>query len=145
MLFRSANIPASDQLLAAIKTILIADLVMSLDNVIAVAAAAGGHWVLMIIGLAISIPIVIFGATLLVKLMERFPVIIASGAGLIGFVAGEMAWEDAAIGAWTSPYPASFKYIAAVFCAALVIVLGQWLARRQAARPPPAEVPTNIP
>jgi YjbE family integral membrane protein len=134
------NIEASDNLLAAIKTILIADLVMSLDNVIAVAAAAGGHWILMIIGLAISIPIVIFGATLLVKLMERFPVIIAIGAGLIGFVAGEMAWEDIAIAPWTSPYPASFKYIAAVLCAIFVIVLGQWLARRQAARQPRAEI-----
>src|SRR5213083_951338 len=109
-----AEIEASDKLLSAIKTILIADLVMSLDNVIAVAAAAGGSYVLMIIGLAISIPIVIFGATLLVKLMERFPVIITIGAGLIGFVAGEMAWEDAAIDAWTSPYPKDMKYVAAV-------------------------------
>ena len=70
------DVTASDNLLVAIRTILIADLVMSLDNVIAVAAAAGGHWGLMIIGLAISIPIVIFGATLLVKLMERWPIII---------------------------------------------------------------------
>jgi YjbE family integral membrane protein len=82
------NVEASDNLLVAIRTILIADLVMSLDNVIAVAAAAGGHWALMIVGLAISIPIVIFGATLLVKLMERFPIIITIGAALIGFVAG---------------------------------------------------------
>jgi predicted tellurium resistance membrane protein TerC len=85
----------------AIRTILVADLIMSLDNVIAVAAAAGGHWVLMIIGLAISIPIVIFGATLLVKVMERWPVIITIGAALIGFVAGEMGWEDAAIEGFT--------------------------------------------
>jgi YjbE family integral membrane protein len=126
------DIEASDNLWTAIKTILIADLVMSLDNVIAVAAAAGGHWVLMIVGLAISIPIVIFGATLLVKLMERFPIIITIGAALIGFVAGEMAWEDGAIAAWTSPYPASMKYAAAVIGAAFVVVMGQWLARRQA-------------
>ena len=129
------GVTASDNLLIAIRTILIADLVMSLDNVIAVAAAAGGHWGLMIVGLAISIPIVIFGATLLVKLMERFPVIITIGAALIGFVAGEMAWEDIALSAWTSPYPPSMKYIPALFCAALVVVWGQWLARRaQAAR-----------
>jgi YjbE family integral membrane protein len=126
------NISASDSLIQAIKTILIADLVMSLDNVIAVAAAAGGSLVLLIIGLAISIPLVIFGATLLVKLMEKYPVIIAIGAGLIGFVAGEMAWEDAAIGAWTSPYPGSMKYVVAVIGAAFVILMGQWLARRQA-------------
>jgi YjbE family integral membrane protein len=137
------NITASDNLWTAIKTILIADLVMSLDNVIAVAAAAGGHWVLMIIGLAISIPIVIFGATLLVKLMERYPIIITIGAGLIGFVAGEMAWEDNAIKAWTSPYPASFKYIAALICTAFVIVLGQWLARRAQDERRPTKVPTD--
>jgi len=80
---------------------------MSLDNVIAVAAAAGGHWVLMIIGLAISIPLVIFGATLLVKLMDRWPIIIIIGAGLLGFVAGEMAWEDGAIASLTRQYPRS--------------------------------------
>jgi YjbE family integral membrane protein len=128
------NVEASDNLLAAIRTILIADLVMSLDNVIAVAAAAGGHWALMIIGLAISIPIVIFGATLLVKLMERFPVIITIGAALIGFVAGEMAWEDQAVAAFTSPYPPGMKYAAAVAGAVLVVVWGQWLAGRVEAR-----------
>jgi YjbE family integral membrane protein len=134
------DIDASDNMLQAIKTILIADLVMSLDNVIAVAAAAGGHWGLMIIGLAISIPLVIFGATLLVKAMERYPVIITIGAALIGFVAGEMAWEDHAIASLTDPYPASMKYAAAVAGAVLVVALGQWLARRQAqaAGEPPA-------
>ena len=84
------NIDSSDNLIAAIKTILIADLVMSLDNVIAVAAAAQGNMVLLVLGLAISIPLVIFGATLLLKLMERYPVIITIGAALIGMVAGEM-------------------------------------------------------
>jgi YjbE family integral membrane protein len=128
------NVEASDNLLAAIRTILIADLVMSLDNVIAVAAAAGGHWTLMVVGLAISIPIVIFGATLLVKLMERFPVIITIGAALIGFVAGEMAWEDHAVAALTSPYPPGMKYAAAVAGAVLVVVWGQWLAGRVEAR-----------
>src|SRR5438105_7375215 len=108
------DIQASEHLITAIKTILIADLVMSLDNVIAVAAAAGGSVVLLVLGLAISIPIVIFGATLLVKLMERFPVIVTIGAALIGFVAGEMAWEDDAIAAWTSPYPAAMKYVSAI-------------------------------
>src|SRR6202007_2262702 len=95
-----AEIEASDQLLTAIKTILIADLVMSLDNVIAVAAAAGGSVLLLILGLAISIPLVIFGATLLLKLMERYPVIITIGAGLIGWVAGEMLITDSALTGW---------------------------------------------
>jgi YjbE family integral membrane protein len=124
------EITASDNLMSAIRTILIADLVMSLDNVIAVAAAAGGHVVLLVIGLAISIPLVIFGATLLLKLMERFPVIITIGAALIGFVAGEMAWEDGAIASFTGDYPASMKYVTATAGAVFVVALGKILARR---------------
>ena len=125
------NVSASDNLISAIKTILIADLVMSLDNVIAVAAAAGGSLVLLIIGLGISIPLVIFGATLLVKVMERYPVIIVIGAGLIGFVAGEMGWEDKAIEGFTQNFPSAMKYVCAVLGAAFVVFLGQWLAKRQ--------------
>ena len=81
---------------------------MSLDNVIAVAAAAGGSVVLLILGLAISIPLVIFGSTLLLKLMERWPVIITIGAGLIGFVAGEMVVTDPAIAGWVK---ATFEHV----------------------------------
>ena len=128
------DIQASDNLFVAIRTILIADLVMSLDNVIAVAAAAGGSVVLLVLGLAISIPLVIFGATLLVKLMERWPIIITIGAALIGFVAGEMAWEDKAVEQWTSPYPEDMKYAAAIVGAALVVAWGRWLAHRAEAR-----------
>ena len=124
------DIEASDNLATAIKTILIADLVMSLDNVIAVAAAAGGHWGLLIIGLAISIPLVIFGATLLLKLMERWPIIITIGAGLLGFVAGEMAWEDHAIAGFTANFPAHTKYVMAAIGAIFVVGLGKLLARR---------------
>ena len=90
----------SRHMAAAIKTILIADLVMSLDNVIAVAAAAKGSTVLLIVGLAISIPLVVFASTLLLKLMERFPIIITLGAALLGWVAGEMAITDPAVKAW---------------------------------------------
>src|SRR5260221_12170380 len=103
------NIRASDQLLSAIKTILIADLVMILDNVIAVAAAAGGSYVLLILGLAISIPLVVFGATLLIKLMERFPVIITLGAGLIGWVSGEMLVADGALKGWFTSLGIQYK------------------------------------
>ena len=147
------DIKASDQLFTAIKTILIADLVMSLDNVIAVAAAAGGHMGLLIIGLAISIPLVIFGATLLIKLMERFPVIITLGAGLIGWVAGEMLVTDSALAGWLTslgveyskeaPYVAgySLEIIAAVLGFAIVVVAGKWLAARHEASAAPAEAP----
>jgi YjbE family integral membrane protein len=124
------NIEASDKLWPAIKTILIADLVMSLDNVIAVAAAAGNSYTLLIIGLAISIPLVVFGATLLLKLMERWPIIITIGAGLLGFVAGEMAWEDSAIAGFTSQYPGAMKYVVAAIGAIFVIGLGRILAGR---------------
>jgi YjbE family integral membrane protein len=147
------DIDASDSLMAAIKTILIADLVMSLDNVIAVAAAAGGSLVLLVLGLAISIPLVIFGATMLIKVMERWPVIITLGAALLGFVAGEMAVTDPAIGEWVK---ASFTYVndkpvvagisLAPLCGAVgalfVWGVGTWLARRKsaAAAPVPSEV-----
>ena len=85
---------------AAVRTILIADLVMSLDNVIAVAAAAKGSTALLIIGLAISIPLVVFGSKLLLKLMDRWPVIITIGAALLGWVAGEMAVGDPLVKDW---------------------------------------------
>ena len=148
------HIQASDQLIAAIKTILIADLVMSLDNVIAVAAAAGGSLLLLILGLAISIPLVIFGATLLLKLMERFPVIITVGAALIGWVAGEMLVADAALqGFLTSwgvqyrearPYLGSLSLELAAGVAGIVVVvaLGKWLAARHQAAP---EAPLDVP
>ena len=125
----------NSNLMAAIRTILIADLVMSLDNVIAVAAAAGGSMVLLILGLAISIPLVIFGATLMVKLMERFPIIVVAGAGLIGWVAGETIVSDTilvdhlAANRW-------LHYAAAAAGAAFVIGVGKYLqsrARTQAA------------
>ena len=137
------EIEASDQLLAAIKTILVADLVMSLDNVIAVAAAAGGSVILLILGLAISIPLVIFGATLLIKLMERFPVIITIGAGLIGWVAGEMLVADSALEVWftglgvqyVEGHPKvggfSLEILAGLVGIVIVVALGTLLARRK--------------
>src|SRR5216117_1270588 len=150
-----AEIEASTQLLSAIKTILIADLVMSLDNVIAVAAAAGGSIRLLVLGLAISIPLVIFGATLLIKLMERFPVIITGGAGLIGWVAGEMLVADLALKGWFTSLGVQYKddhplvggyeleWIAAAVGFVIVVALGKWLAKRKAGTAPqtPADVP----
>ena len=140
-----AEIEASTQLLSAIKTILIADLVMSLDNVIAVAAAAGGSVLLLILGLAISIPLVIFGATLLLKLMERFPVIITIGGALIGWVAGEMLVTDPALEGWLTGLGVEFvqakptiaglslEPLAGGVGVAIVVALGKWLAKRHEA------------
>jgi len=147
-----ANIHASEHLLTAIKTILIADLVMSLDNVIAVAAAAQGSVVLLVLGLAISIPLVIFGATLLIKLMERFPVIITIGAGLIGWVAGEMLITDLALRPWLAglgsieyrgqgteikPFigSISLELVCGAIGVVVVVALGKWFARRAVVEP----------
>jgi len=137
-----ANIDGHENLIAAIRTILVADLVMSLDNVIAVAAAAGDSVMLLILGLGISIPLVIFGSTLLMKVMERFPIIITLGGALLGFVAGEMAVSDPALHEWMR---ASFQLlegkpvlagvhleiIVGLIGAALVVLTGKLLARKQ--------------
>src|SRR6202521_6392175 len=143
------DIKAHEHLMSAIKTILIADLVMSLDNVIAVAAAAGGSVVLLILGLAISIPLVVFGATLLIKLMERFPVIITLGAGLIGWVAGAMLGGDVALQPWLTSLGAAYKnskpyvsglsleLIAGAAGVVVVIVLGKWFAKKRATETAP--------
>jgi YjbE family integral membrane protein len=105
---------------AAIRTILIADLVMSLDNVIAVAAAAKGDQVLLIIGLAISIPMVIFGSTLMIKLMERFPIIITLGAALIGWVGGETMASDAVLRDFSAAN--SWFHMTAAACGAVLVL-----------------------
>lgn len=125
-------------LLDAIKTILIADLVMSLDNVIAVAAAAKGDWLLVIIGLAISIPLIIYASTILIKVMEKYPVVITIGAALIGWVAGEMAWDEQVIKPFTSQFPHWFEYIAAGLGAVLVVGAGKYLAGRRESSETPA-------
>ncbi len=114
----------------AIRTILLADLVMSLDNVIAVAAAAKGSTVLLVIGLAISIPLVVFASRLLLTLMDRFPMIITLGAALLGWVAGEMAISDPAVKDWVDSQAPWLHYAAPAFGAAGVVLVGKWLASR---------------
>jgi YjbE family integral membrane protein len=120
---------------AAVKTILIADLVMSLDNVIAVAAAAKGSLLLLILGLGISIPLVIFGSTLLLGLMERFPVIITIGAALLGWVAGEMLISDPVVKDWVDANAAWLHYAGPAAGAVLVVAVGKWLAKRHEEAP----------
>jgi len=125
-------------LMAAVRTILIADLVMSLDNVIAVAAAAKGSMVLLVLGLAISIPLVIFGSTLMIRLMERFPIVVTFGAALIGWVGGETMVSDKVL----APLLENVHWLhqaGPVVGAALVLLLGRWLQKRQA----PVETPAH--
>lgn len=115
---------------AAIRTILIADLVMSLDNVLAVAAAAKGNMPLLVVGLLISIPLIIFGSTLLMKVMERFPIIITLGAALLGFLAGEMLLTDPAFVGWFGKMGEQTIMFAGVIGAAIVVGLGLWMQKR---------------
>ncbi len=141
-----ANIAASDKLLAAIKTIVVADLVMSIDNVIAIAgaaqAAADHHEMpLVIFGLVISIPIIVWGSQLVIKLMDRFPFIITFGGMLLGWIAGTMLVSDPALAAadrlaWMPKLDqasSAIKYSAGIAGALLVLAIGKWLAMR---RPP---------
>ena len=121
-------------LIAAVRTILIADLVMSLDNVLAVAAAAKGNIPLLVIGLALSIPLIIFGSTLLLKVMERYPIIIIAGAALLGFLAGEMLLTDPALVARVGELPHWQINVGGAIGAALVVAMGLSLQRRRARR-----------
>jgi YjbE family integral membrane protein len=118
-------------LMSAIRTILIADFIMSLDNVIAVAAASQGSLLLLIIGLAISIPLVIFGSTLLIKLMQRFPMIIVIGAALIGWVGGETVVGDNVFKDFVEANR-WIHYAAAAGGAAFVVLVGRALQARAA-------------
>jgi len=136
-----AGIAGNQSLAPAIRTILIADLVMSLDNVLAVAAAARGDNLLLMLGLGISIPLVIFGSTVILRLMDRFPVIITLGAAILGYVAGEMLVGEPALARWplfgeASPLHAWLPLAGAL----LVVALGKWQAQRRLAARAPAFV-----
>ena len=127
-------------LFAAIRTIMIADLVMSLDNVVAVAAAAMGDTTLLVVGLAISIPLVIFGSSLLLKVIERFPLIVWVGAALLGFIAGEMLVGDPALDAPLHRVDAALgvsHHQLALICGAagalVVLALGKYFTGRRPA------------
>ena len=116
-------------LMAAIRTIIIADMIMSLDNVLAMAAAAKGHMWMLIVGLVVTVPIILFGSALLMKLMDRFPIFIMIGAALIGWVAGEMIISDPAIKDWIDANMSSLHTIAPIAGAVGVIAVGKILER----------------
>jgi YjbE family integral membrane protein len=120
------DIKASSNLLSAVKTIIIADLIMSLDNVVAVAGAAHGNVTLIIIGLAISIPLIIWGSQLLMKIMEKFPFIVILGAGLLGYTAGEMILNDTAIGYFFEQFDPELRIIIPIILAVFVIIAGKF-------------------
>lgn len=129
-----ADVEPADHMWAAIKTIVVADFVMSLDNVVAVAAAAKGSVMLLALGLIISIPLVVFGASMLMKLMERWPVIITIGAGILGWTALDMAITDAVIAPHLHAGPKLLHYAIPALGAIFVIATGKWFALRAARR-----------
>lgn len=144
------NIEGSDRLWGAVKTVIIADLVMSIDNVIAIAGAAesagGDHKMpLVIFGLIVSIPIIVWGSQLVIKLMDRYPLIITVGGMLLGWIAGTMAVTDPAL---VNPEIVSqipkivvtdvLKYGAGIAGALLVLAIGKWVASRRAVPVPAA-------
>jgi YjbE family integral membrane protein len=128
------DIQASGDLWGAVKTIIVADFVMSMDNVIAVAAASRDSIVLLLFGLAVSIPLIIWTSQLILRLMERFPIVITLGAGLLGYVAGGMLVSDLAVRDWAAATIPAANYVAGAVGALLVVLVGNWLAWRQAGR-----------
>jgi YjbE family integral membrane protein len=135
------EVDAAANLMAAVRTVLIADAVMSLDNVIAVAAAADkyagpnpeiGKFTLLVIGLLISIPLVVYGATLLLKLIGRFPIIVTLGAALIGWVGGEVMVTDPAWIEWVDANAHWLHWGGPIMGAVAVIAIGKLLAREPA-------------
>lgn len=130
-----ANIQSSDKLWSAVKTVIVADLVMSIDNVIAIAGAAQGagekhQMALVIFGLLVSIPIIVWGSQLVLKLMDRFPIIITVGGMLLGWIAGTMAHTDPAVVNYL-PQGKLWHYGLGVVGALLVLAIGKFLQSRQ--------------
>jgi YjbE family integral membrane protein len=134
-----SGIEGSDKLWAAVKTVIVADLVMSVDNVIAIAGAATGagsqHQLpLVIFGLLVSIPVIIWGSQLVLKLMDRFPMIITVGAMLLGWIAGTMAQSDPAVKDWV-PQTSAWQYGLGALGAAAVFLMGAAFKRKEPAEP----------
>ena len=134
------SIEGSTHLLGAIRTIIIADAVMSLDNVIAVAAAAKGDLGLVVFGILVSIPIVVWGSKFVLKLMDRLPVVITFGGALLGWIAGDMLLGDAVVKPYLEGQPGWLKYAASTAGALVVMTIGTWLAKRAPRPQPPVEV-----
>ena len=125
----------------AIWVIIVADVVMSLDNVLAVAAAAHGDLTLVVFGIALSLPLVVWGSGILARLMNRFPWIIWIGGGILGYVAGEMILKDRLVHDWLGPRADALHLPVAIALAAIITALGWWYAQRGRRR---AKIPENV-
>ena len=124
------GVVAGTTLFGAIRTIAIADAVMSLDNVIAIAAASHGSVTLLVLGLLISIPLIVFGSTLILTIIDRFPLLIYAGAGLLGWIAGHMLTSDPVIVAWLGAEAAAAYDLPVRVAGAVLVVTTGWLISR---------------
>ena len=125
------KINQSSNLLTAIRTIIIADFVMSLDNALAITAAAKGDIGLVVFGLLLSVPIIIWGSALIIRLMERFPIIITAGAGLLGWLGGGLIISDKLLAEFTASSLPATPTIAATVGTIFVIAIGRFLAKEK--------------
>jgi YjbE family integral membrane protein len=128
------EIAASTHLWGAVKTIIVADAVMSIDNVIAIAAASKDSMALVIFGLVVSVPIIVWGSRLVLMLMERFPIVITLGAALLGWIAGDMLVRDVVAKSWVEANAPLLNWIVPALGIAVVIGLGRMLAARAEAK-----------
>jgi YjbE family integral membrane protein len=139
------KVKAHDGLWRAIGTVAIADLVMSLDNVVAIAAVAQGNWMLLSLGLATSIPLIVVGAALIIMIFERWPILVWAGAGLLGWIAGDLMISDPAIVERIGEAAAKrYDSWAAAAGAAIVLVIGYLRTRMHRRAVSPASKPKRI-
>lgn len=125
------DVQESASIWGAVRVIAVADLVMSLDNVVAIAAAAGGNWTLIILGLAISIPLIVFGAQLVILMLSRWPWLVWFGAALLGWIAGELIADEHALkGFFSAFHPALVHYGLSALGALIVIAMGFFVKMR---------------
>jgi YjbE family integral membrane protein len=137
---RNDHIQPVDSLWRAVRIVAIADVVMSLDNIIAIAAAARGNFTLLLFGLACSIPLIMAGAALVIALLERFPVVVWAGAALLGWIAGEIIAKDPLLTGHLDPAMAHKVWIASASIGALLVVVVGLLRRRYHRRSAPDRI-----
>lgn len=123
----NVNVKQSTTLWSAVYTILVADFVMSLDNVLAIAAIADGDLALIVIGIAISIPIVVWGSGIIVKLLHRFPILVFAGSAILAYTSGEMVLRDPKLGLWLQEIFAGYEALLPALCVILVMLGGAFL------------------
>lgn len=129
------GIAPAENVWQAIRTIVIADAVMSLDNVVAIAAAAHGSVLLLILGLLISIPLIIYGSTLILGLVDKYPIIVQAGAALLGWIAGHIMLTDPIVVKYAGVAPTWVDYATRVACAVAVLLVAKLILQRRASRP----------